>query len=552
MKRRLDKGLYTRLDHFQDDLFSIFDRARDISKENSRIFADSIILQKEFIKVRDELCGKGSILSSKALGFNERQLNKVLIMQAKIFKRIGKDEELTEDTSDEITEDEDLKTFVQQQNENADNSNCVSHNQIQYFVGDFVYVIPPEKNCDFPILHIRQLWKNKAGEEMCYGCQYYRPAETSDLPTKEFYEQEVFKTEKHMSLPLSEVIGKCIVLSSVDYSRLRVDNFHEKDVYVCEYHYSTKNKIFKKIEIWPYSLPEGTQITERVKHLVMRRGEFIFKEQIGEHKEKLAELADETKIINHLPNVLKSTVLDIKGNIYYKQYSSGSVTIKLGDFVYTRNRGIIHVIGIWVTSEEEAFISGTRYVHAHDVAIITDRKPYKTEVYLTFKIETLSLSEIIGKCCVLYIKEYITQRHTEIPESDVYLCEKFYNEMSQRLITLKNGILKFTNFPPEIYPNEIYYFWKPLNPKNIESVFHPTPTTPIPISTTKPSKKKPSVGRKFFQQKSRKNQVSGYNLFYAEIWRSLRQRNPDLDFGKLARLVSIEWKKLTETERKSF
>ncbi|KAB7494543.1 Protein polybromo-1, partial [Armadillidium nasatum] len=315
MKRRLDKGLYTRLDHFQDELFSIFDRARNISKEDSRIFSDSIILQKEFIKVRDELCGKGSILSSKALGFNERQLNKVLIMQAKIFKRIWKDEKLTEDTSDEITEDEDLKTLVQQQNENADNSNCVSHNQIHYFVGDFVYVIPPEKNCDFPILHIRQLWKNKADEDMCYGCQYFRPAETSDLPTKEFYEQEVFKTEKHMSLPLSEV--------------------------------------------WPYSLPEGTQITERVKHLVMRKGEFIFKEQIDEQKEKLAELEDETKIINHLPNVLKSTVLDIKGNIYYKQYSSGSVTIKLGDFVYTRNRGIIHVIGIWVTSEEEAFISGT-------------------------------------------------------------------------------------------------------------------------------------------------------------------------------------------------
>lgn len=52
MKRRLDKCLYTRLDHFQEDLFSIFDRARRCSKLDSRTFLDSITLQTEYMKLR--------------------------------------------------------------------------------------------------------------------------------------------------------------------------------------------------------------------------------------------------------------------------------------------------------------------------------------------------------------------------------------------------------------------------------------------------------------------------------------------------------------------
>ncbi|KAB7505112.1 Protein polybromo-1 [Armadillidium nasatum] len=453
-------------------------------------------------------------------------------------------------------------------------SNCVSHNQIQYFVGDFVYLNPPEKNCDYPILHIQRLWKNNAGQQMLYGCQYYRPAETFHLPTRKFYEQEVFKTEKHMGLPLSEVVGKCVVLSAVDYPKLRVDNFDEKDVYVCESRYSTKNRFFKKIKVWPFSLPEGTVITERPEPFAMRRVGSIFKERIDKHKEELAELEEETKVIrSSLPNVLKSAEPDIKGNLFYQQYNSSSGTLKLGDFVYVRSGGIKsirHVIRIWVTSEGTAFVSGTRYVRAQDVAIISDRKPYKAEVYLTSTQETLPLSEIMGKCCVLHVKEYITQRHTEIPENDVYLCEKFYDEMNQRLCTLQSGILKFTNLPPEIYPNEIYYFWRPLNPMKPEvenedsmdgrppsvasadSSLPPTSTTPIPTSTPKTSKKQPSVWGKLFQQKTGKKQVTGYILFSAEIRKSVTQRNPDSNFGEISRLVGIEWKKLTETERKAF
>lgn len=52
MKRRLDKGLYTRLDHFQEDMFSVFERARRCSKLDSRTYLDAITLQTEYMRIR--------------------------------------------------------------------------------------------------------------------------------------------------------------------------------------------------------------------------------------------------------------------------------------------------------------------------------------------------------------------------------------------------------------------------------------------------------------------------------------------------------------------
>lgn len=73
IKRRLDKGLYKRLDIFQDDVFSCLERARRLSRTDSQIFEDSIELQSFFIRKRDEAC-KG-VLTSPALSYNAMHLS---------------------------------------------------------------------------------------------------------------------------------------------------------------------------------------------------------------------------------------------------------------------------------------------------------------------------------------------------------------------------------------------------------------------------------------------------------------------------------------------
>ena len=50
IKRRLDRGLYKRLDVFQNDFFAVLERARQLSRTDSQIFEDSIELQSCFIR----------------------------------------------------------------------------------------------------------------------------------------------------------------------------------------------------------------------------------------------------------------------------------------------------------------------------------------------------------------------------------------------------------------------------------------------------------------------------------------------------------------------
>lgn len=73
IKRRLDKGLYKRLDTFQEDVFQCLDRARRLSRTDSQIFEDSIELQSFFIKKRDEVCK--DVLTSPALSYTAMHLS---------------------------------------------------------------------------------------------------------------------------------------------------------------------------------------------------------------------------------------------------------------------------------------------------------------------------------------------------------------------------------------------------------------------------------------------------------------------------------------------
>ena len=62
IKRRLDRGLYKRLDDFQRDIFSVLERARNLTRTDSQVFEDSVELQTHFIRIRDEACGHGENL----------------------------------------------------------------------------------------------------------------------------------------------------------------------------------------------------------------------------------------------------------------------------------------------------------------------------------------------------------------------------------------------------------------------------------------------------------------------------------------------------------
>lgn len=97
IKRRLDRGLYKRLDRFQEDVFACLERARRLSRTDSQVFEDSIELQAFFVRhryiiisflcvepffgFRDELCRNGEVLSSPALNYNLLHLSAAVEQQ---------------------------------------------------------------------------------------------------------------------------------------------------------------------------------------------------------------------------------------------------------------------------------------------------------------------------------------------------------------------------------------------------------------------------------------------------------------------------------------
>ncbi|XP_047493283.1 protein polybromo-1-like isoform X2 [Penaeus chinensis] len=320
----------------------------------------------------------------------------------------------------------------------------------------------------------------------------------------------------------------------------------------------------------------------------MKRVDSIFKERIERHKEELAELDEETKLIRRsLPNVVKSQPDGVSGHTYYEQYNISSGTVKLGDFVYVKGRdtakkSIRQICQLWVTVEGTCYFLGTIYKSAHHSNPSGEHLFYKQEVYLTAGVETLPISDISGRCAILDYKEYCSARPTEIRESDIYICDNFLDEMNQRVSALQSGLRKF-KLSSVVTSDEVYFFRKPVvihkydptvplvkkQPLSYESSpmtprmdmdYEDSMDGPPPsvasvdsgiITGTPKALKKPPTGKQF-QQMTGKKQMTGYILFSAEIRKSITLKNPNANFGEISRLVGIEWKCLTETDRKLY
>jgi len=76
LKRRVDRGLYKRLDLLQRDVFLVLERARRLSRSDSQAWEDSVELSRRFIKARDQHCEGGLRLQSKALEYTMEMLEK--------------------------------------------------------------------------------------------------------------------------------------------------------------------------------------------------------------------------------------------------------------------------------------------------------------------------------------------------------------------------------------------------------------------------------------------------------------------------------------------
>ncbi|CAH1119196.1 unnamed protein product [Phaedon cochleariae] len=581
LKRRLDKGVYKRLDTFQDDFFACMERARRLSRTDSQVFEDAVELQMYFVRQRDELCRNGELLSSPALCYTEADARAAIeqLRQSKALKESLEEEGETR-SSDASGVGE------------SDSSMTCPLGTIK--VGEFVYVDSKEKTRDAHILKIERLFEHD-GRQMLHGNCYMRPAETYHLTTRKFLEREVFKSDTHMTVPLEEVRDRCCVVNVKQYYAMKPEGYEDKDIYVCESRYSTRGRNFKKIKIHPDN-PTITLVPREVP-LEPKRVMSIFRERVEKHKDELQELEDLEKLVEkEKPNVVAFHCMDIDdGNTYYEQFNTiCSGVVKTGDYVYVVAEGgkqiIAQIDSIWETKDGKCYFRGPWFITPSEVPNSQGRLFYKQELFLSSTEEASPIVSIIGKCSVLELNDFITYRMTEIPESDVFICVSMYDEINRQIKKLPpDGLKKFAH-SPTVTDDEVYFFTKILNPPKEEiavkvrkaedlksqnsrdsgietqltkmndmdilmedSLDGGPPSVgsgEIPVVICTPGANTTATTPATTKKKSNKNKVvTGYILYSREVRKQVVQNNPESTFGDISRIVGSEWKSLPQSEK---
>ncbi|XP_011690266.1 PREDICTED: protein polybromo-1 isoform X2 [Wasmannia auropunctata] len=606
IKRRLDRGVYKRLDRFQEDVFTCLERARRLSRTDSQPFEDSVELQAFFLRTRDEVTRGGDLLHSPALNYTLLDLSG----QVAELKRIKQQQELNlpnEDESCDGNETKDSETNTNTDTNNTDNGGSMSFNQEVYRAGDFTYIEPTERGMEYSVVLIERLWTNADGQQMLYGNLFYRPSETYHVASRKFLDKELFKSDAHVAVPLAKVAGRCCVLSVKDYFRMQPEGFQEKDVYVCESRYSTKARAFKKIKVWNFD-PDHLSLVPREKPLEPKRVISVYKERLEKHKEEIAELEEGEKLMEkERPNVILYNPDDTE-NTYYEQYGTCAGSVKTGDFVYVATDGgrqqIAQVDAIWSTKDGKCYFKGPWLLMPTEVPHTPTKLFYKQELFLSTVDGTHPIVAIVGKCAVLDYGEYICSRPTEIPEDDVYICESLYDESKSLMKKLSQDGLKKFNHTSTVTEDEIYFFRRPINPAKVSSdlaqtqsqVKSVTPSSaqfemeaspllpklepdvlsmgvglgvgvgvgvgedsmdaggppsvgsteaqPVLSNTQTPvSTKKKTAGKKL---------VTGYILYSSKMRTQITQNNPESSFGEISRIVGNEWRKLPAGEKQAW
>ncbi|XP_010141341.1 PREDICTED: protein polybromo-1 isoform X2 [Buceros rhinoceros silvestris] len=555
IRKNVENNRYRRLDLFQEHMFEVLERARRMNRTDSEIYEDAVELQQFFIKIRDELCKNGEILLSPALSYTTKHLHNDVEKEKKekLPKEIEEDKLKREEEKREAEKSEDSSGSAGLSSLHRTYSQDCSFKNSMYHVGDYVYVEPAEANLQPHIVCIERLWEDSAGKD-----------------------KEVFKSDYYNKVPVSKILGKCVVMFVKEYFKLCPENFRDEDVYVCESRYSAKTKSFKKIKLWTMPV-SSVRFVPRDVPLPVVRVASVFANTDKIDEEKHAETMEDSKVeesILHLEKDKEDVPVEMSngepGCHYFEQLCYNDMWLKVGDCVFIKSHGLVRprvgrIEKMWVR-DGAAYFFGPIFIHPEETEHEPTKMFYKKEVFLSNLEETCPMTCILGKCVVLSFKDFLSCRPTEISENDVFLCESRYNESDKQMKKFK-GLKRFS-LSAKVVDDEIYYFRKPIVPQK-----EPSPLLEKKIQQLEAkfaeleggdedmeeigeeegeSTPKSVKGSTKKEGSKRKINMSGYILFSSEMRAVIKAQHPDYSFGELSRLVGTEWRNLEATKKAEY
>ncbi|XP_035230777.1 protein polybromo-1-like isoform X3 [Stegodyphus dumicola] len=146
-------------------------------------------------------------------------------------------------------------------------------------------------------------------------------------------------------------------------------------------------------------------------------------------------------------------------------------TYYVGDFVYIepREKGmephIMHVEKLWRDNQGEQWLYGCWFYRPNETFHLATRKFLEKEVFKSDNYNSTPLNQVIGKCYVMFVKDYFKFKPTEFEFKDVYVCESRYSAKAKAFKKIK-----IWNFTPNNYVH-IVLREEQVDPIRVPSVF---------------------------------------------------------------------------------
>ncbi|KAJ3267956.1 hypothetical protein HDV01_003698 [Terramyces sp. JEL0728] len=168
--------------------------------------------------------------------------------------------------------------------------------------------------------------------------------------------------------------------------------------------------------------------------------------------------------------VLDQGCLDLTAGDDLEEISVDNSVYKIGDFVYIKNPEdlssptIGQVFSCWQEKDEKTEKQGVNvcwFLHPNQIVAKQNTKFMLQEVFKTNHLEKYEDTEILGKCVVLFYRDFVKGTAKGFENKDVYVCESRYNENAKTISKIKNWVqclpekVKSSEVDLELYPTPI-------------------------------------------------------------------------------------------------
>ncbi|XP_047439058.1 polybromo 1, like isoform X1 [Mugil cephalus] len=118
--------------------------------------------------------------------------------------------------------------------------------------------------------------------------------------------------------------------------------------------------------------------------------------------------------------------------VYVQDCSFENVTYHVGDFVYVEpseaklQPHIVCIERLWEDEAGEKWVYGCWFYRPSETFHLATRKFLEKEVFKSDYYNKVSISKILGKCVVIFVKDYFKMQPEGYRAEDVYVCESRY------------------------------------------------------------------------------------------------------------------------------